>query len=99
MMNTDNEYPDHPGFKVTGTSQDAAIAIAAHAKTVRAKVWACIQSKPNGVTADEIAEALHLSVLTVRPRVSELRRQGLIEPTGERFCNSSGMTANAWREV
>lgn len=94
-MSAQQSYPDRPGYKTEGTSKEAATAITGHAKTVRDRVLAYI-TEHAGITADEIANAMGLSILTVRPRVSELRRQGWIEPTGERFCNSSGMSANAW---
>ena len=38
---------------------------------------------------DEIAERLGLSILSVRPRFSELSRLGLIEQTNERRSNDS----------
>lgn len=96
MMDDTSEYPDTPGWKAPGTSQAAAEAISERAPAIRDRVLEYIRQHA-GVTADEVAAALGMSVLTIRPRVSELRRRGDIEPTGERFCNSSGMTANAWR--
>jgi hypothetical protein len=48
-------------------------------------------------SADLIAAALDESILTVRPRVSELRRSNLVEPTAERRKNKSGMSAQRWR--
>lgn len=94
---TDRGYPDSPGFKAHGSSRDAAAAIAPRAPRIRDQVLAIIAQHPTGVTADEIAADLHMSVLTVRPRVSELRRLGEISPTGDRRCNASGMTASTWR--
>jgi hypothetical protein len=49
------------------------------------------------LTADEIAKDLNLSVLSVCPRVSELKRLGEIQQTGARRKNESGMTATVWR--
>lgn len=94
---SDQAYPDSPGFKSIGASQDAADAIAPRAPRIRDRVLAAIAGHPDGVTADEIAAELRMSVLTVRPRVSELRRLGEIRPTGDRRCNASGMTASTWR--
>lgn len=87
-------YPDHPGHKATGASQDA---IAPRAPRIGDQVLRAIAGHPSGVTADEIAAELHLSVLTVRPRVSELCRLGEIRPTGDRRCNASGLKASTWR--
>jgi hypothetical protein len=49
------------------------------------------------MTADEIAAQLGCSILSVRPRVSELNVGGEIEQTGARRKNASGMTATVWR--
>jgi DNA-binding Lrp family transcriptional regulator len=59
-------------------------------------VLAQIAQYPDGATADEIAKDLNLSVLSVRPRVSELKRTGKIKLTGARRKNESGMTATVW---
>ncbi len=90
-------YPDAPGFKTQGPSQQAAKAISSTAATLRAQVLNEFKQHQAGRTADEIATSLNLSVLSVRPRVSELRRLGKIEQTGSRRTNESGMTATVWR--
>jgi hypothetical protein len=89
-------YPDAPGFKSSGTSEQAATAISGTAKTLRDQVLHTIAASPHGLTADEVANKLNKSILSVRPRVSELRRQGEIRQTGGRGKNDSGMTANRW---
>jgi len=90
-------YPDAPGFKVSGPSEQAAEAMSGTANKMRAAVLAQIAQYQHGATADEIAKDLNLSVLSVRPRVSELNRNGEIEQTGARRKNESGMTATVWR--
>ena len=90
-------YPDAPGFKVSGPSEQAAEAMRGKANKMRAAVFAQIAKCSAGATADEIAKDLNLSVLSVRPRVSELNRNGEIEETGARRKNDSGMTATVWR--
>jgi predicted ArsR family transcriptional regulator len=90
-------YPDAPGFKVSGTSQQAAEVIGGNANKLRAAVLAQFAAYPGGATADEVAKDLNLSVLSVRPRVSELKRTGKIRQTGARRKNESGMTATVWR--
>jgi DNA-binding transcriptional ArsR family regulator len=90
-------YPDAPGFKVSGPSEQAAEAMGSTANKMRAAVLAQLAQYPGGATADEIAKDLNLSILSVRPRVSELNRAGAIEQTGARRKNESGMTATVWR--
>jgi predicted ArsR family transcriptional regulator len=90
-------YPDAPGFKTAGPSEDAAKAISGKANRMRAAVLEKIAQRPAGATADEIAHDLGLSILSVRPRVSELNRSGEIRQTGSRRKNESGMTATVWQ--
>jgi predicted ArsR family transcriptional regulator len=98
LLSAGQGYPASPGFKTTGPSELAANTIAPTAAKLRATVLAEFQrTGAGGLTADEIAKDLNLSVLSVRPRVSELRRNGQIEQTGARRKNASGMTATVWR--
>jgi DNA-directed RNA polymerase specialized sigma24 family protein len=89
-------YPDVPGYRVEGPSREAAEAIEGIAGTLRAQVREVITNCPNGITADEIAHRLGKSVLSIRPRVSELRRLGEIRQSGARGKNESGMSASVW---
>jgi predicted ArsR family transcriptional regulator len=90
-------YPDAPGFKAHGPSEQAAQVVGMTASKMRAAVLAQFAQYPGGATADEVAKDLNLSVLSVRPRVSELKRTGKIKQTGARRKNESGMTATVWR--
>ncbi len=87
-------YPDSPGYQNTDTSERAAEEIGSFAKTVRASVLNHFNTHDN-LTADEVAQLLDLSVLTVRPRVTELKKQNLIFDTGMRRRNTSGKLACA----
>jgi hypothetical protein len=89
-------YPDAPGFKAPGPSEDAATAIAPIAGNLRDQVREVIANSPSGITADGVARELGRSILSVRPRVSELRRLGEIRQSGARGKNESGMTASIW---
>jgi predicted Rossmann fold nucleotide-binding protein DprA/Smf involved in DNA uptake len=89
-------YPYMPGSKERGgTSEAAAQAIAPAASYLRGRVLASLREHP--ATADECASRLDLDILSVRPRLSELSRLGLIVKTGERRANRSGALANVWR--
>jgi hypothetical protein len=63
------------------------------AVTVRKEVLDFLRERPGGATADEIAAAIGRSILTVRPRVSELKRLGAFVDSGERRANASGHAA------
>lgn len=88
-------YPRAPGFKVAGTSAEAAAKIAPNVDRLRDAVLAEIKRQP--ATADEIADRLERDCLAVRPRVSELRRLGKIVATDERRRNRSKCSATVWR--
>jgi hypothetical protein len=88
-------YPSAPGYKSRGTSSAAASQIAESAARLRMDVLREFTAGEG--TADQIAKRIGRSVLSVRPRVSELSALGKIEQTGERRKNESGMTAAVWK--
>ena len=91
-------YPEHPGFKSRETSRRAAKEIVPQAKTLRDRVLAVFNSNPAGLTADEVASKLRLTPFSIRPRVSEFARMGLLDDTMERRANAtSGRIAIVWR--
>lgn len=90
-------YPRSPGWKEETTSREAAEAMEGRADTVRAEVLEALKTRP--MTADEVAQALRESVLTVRPRVTELFQEGRIGRTGERRKNRSGRDAHVFRAI
>lgn len=94
------QYPHAPGFKEQTTSKDAARAVAGTAGTLREQVFECLRvAGPAGLTPDEIAEKLGRTVLSIRPRVTELAHDDppWIVPTGGRRANASGLKAKVWR--
>lgn len=90
-------YPDSPGYKAPGPSQEAAEQVSEDAATLRGKALDIL--KASSLTADEVASRLDRNILSIRPRLSELRTKGLIRDTGERRTNISGKSATVWRAV
>lgn len=90
-------YPNVPGHKREDTSRAAAEAMRPKAGILRDKVLACLRKQP--MTADECADTLRETVLTIRPRLSELRALDLIIDTGDRRQNDSGRNAIVWSAV
>lgn len=93
------KYPRRAGYKEKGgTSQEAAAKIESkgRAAALRAAVLGAFELGWQG-TADELAFRLGESVLSIRPRVSELHKQGLLIHTGQRHKNQSGSSAHCWR--
>jgi hypothetical protein len=91
---SDTPYPITPVYKAHGRLKEAAKAIAEIAVTLRDQV--VIVDCPHGITADGIAHELNRSVLSVRPRVSELPRRDEIRQTGAGDTNENGMSASVW---
>jgi predicted ArsR family transcriptional regulator len=90
-------YTSHgTGYRVSDTSLEAAQAIEPSVSTILSDVLIAVSSAPNGLTADECAHILNLSPLTVRPRFTELKRDGLIIPSPEKRKNRSGRRAQVW---
>lgn len=91
-------YPAAPAFKARDTSAAAADSVKPSAATLRDMCLALLKnSAVNSLTADEAALWLGLSVLSIRPRFSELATTGKIKDTGHRRKNESGRSAIVWR--
>lgn len=80
------------GFRPADTSLDAAERIEPSTATYRALCMDALRRR-GPMTADEVAEHLGTSVLTIRPRMTELRQAGRIRDTGARRANVSGRMA------
>ena len=90
------KYPTTPGYKVTGTSSAAAAQVEPKSQNLRAKVLLTLKQY-GPMTADEIADFIRVDFASIRPRCSELRRFGDIEPTGFRRPSRTGTMQNVWR--
>lgn len=91
-------YPHLPGAQERDTSREAAEEIAPTAPQLRARALAVLE-RSNGLTADEVAGRLGLSILAIRPRVTELARMGKVRDSGARRRNASGKRAIVWAPV
>lgn len=104
----DPEHRPSPAQQVAGlalfaplpvdTRRAAHAAIEAEASALRARCLDAL-ARHGDLTADECATILGESVLAIRPRMSELRKTGLIEDTGTRRPNLSGHSATVWRRA
>lgn len=98
-------YPEAPGFKLRGfpepsTSQDVAIAMQDRAATLRATILEVMRDDPGADwTPDEMAERLHVNLLSIRPRFTELSDPtiALIVRTGARRPSSTGHAQGVYR--
>lgn len=91
-------YPETPGAQDRDTSRAAADFIAPTALQLRARALAVVE-RSNGLTADEVAGRLGLSILSIRPRLTELAHLGKVRDGGGRRKNKSGRRAIVWVPV
>jgi predicted ArsR family transcriptional regulator len=91
-------YPHAPGAQDRDTSREAAAALAGTARQLRARALHVLEHS-NGLTADEVAGRLGLSILSIRPRLTELSRLGKARDSGDRRTNASGKRAIVWAPV
>lgn len=92
-----HRYPNSPGAKGSdGTSQAAAEEIAPLVSRLRRIALEALQELSEA-TPLEVVAAAGLSRESIQPRLSEGRRLGLVEPTGERRRNPSGKGAAVLR--
>lgn len=90
-------YPGSPGYKDRDTSRLAARHVASRVEALRAQAMTKLRlAGADGLTADEAAEQLGETVLAIRPRFTELLRDGRIKDGGLRRRNESGRTAKVW---
>ncbi len=86
-------YPYKAGHRNVDTSIKSAEFTNKHLKRI-SKVVLIELAKvfPKGLTGSEIANKCERSILSVRPRTSELKLQGLIIDTEKRRKNEGGQT-------
>lgn len=87
-------YPQVPGYQNRDTSKEAAERAKPTAETLRTKVYNILKVKP--MSADECAAELGETVLSIRPRVTELSKLGKIKDSGKRTLNVSKRRAVVW---
>jgi len=91
MQCEQQDFPEVDAAVMSSDPQDPSTRPTSPA-SVREQVFDCIAFSP-GLTPDEVAKRLMLSVLTVRPRCSELVRTGRLVDSGGRRANASGRLA------
>ncbi|MCP5087886.1 MAG: hypothetical protein GY952_13925 [Rhodobacteraceae bacterium] len=91
-------YPNAAGWKEGDTSRAAAKTIEAsgRGRNLREQCLELFQTGWQG-TSEEVSKRLQEHDLSIRPRLSELRGLGLLEPTGEKKRGMFGKDIHIWR--
>lgn len=97
-MSSQLELTHDPGA-VRSTDPDTSVeaALSIKATELESRVLDAIMRRADGATSHEISESLHMSLVTVSPRLRPLVRKGLIEDSGERRVGESGRRSIVWR--
>lgn len=82
------------GYSGMDTRKAALDEVKPKKRYVRVKVLNALSNA--ALTADEIADAINESILTVRPCVTELGNEGVLVKTSLRRPNKSGRKAIVW---
>lgn len=82
---------------VTRTTSTAAFQSSRKtAVSIKERALTCIKGAKNGLTCDEIAEILDLPITSVRPSVTNLYNEGLVDDSSDRRPTASGKPAIVW---
>lgn len=91
-----DRYPATPGFKEPDTSRAAAKSMEGESGRLQRLCLEAIANSSAGLTADECATRVGISILSARPRITELKALGRIEDSGLRRANASSRKAKVW---
>ena len=100
MIMATEQYPLAPGYKtlVPETSAAAAASVAGRSERLCDLVLEEL-AKHENLTTDECAKLLGETPFSIRPRFSQLRTRGKVEPSKVRRKNASGCSAAAWQLI
>lgn len=86
-----------PGDDALQSAQDAAETISERMGRLQRLSYAAIHAVAlEGLTAHETSLATGFDRSAIQPRISELRRKGLVIASGKRRRNPSGKAATVW---
>jgi hypothetical protein len=93
-----SSYPTLAGYRKQSTSKEAADDINIKLPHLRDKVLQIIKNKGKyGATPEEVASLLNITILSVRPRFTELKLSNHIVDTGEKRKNGFNKNIIVWR--
>lgn len=68
-------------------------------QTIRSRALEYLKNSGGPLTADEVAAGIGKHFLSVRPRIAELNRDGLVRDTGSTRLGALGKQASLWEAV
>lgn len=86
------------------TRREGLEKVAQETQTRRQVIIEYLRYFPAGLTAEELTDSMYCAGLIpvrdknyVKPRLTELRKLGLVEPCGKRLSQSTGVHTAVWR--
>ena len=87
-----------PGYKEHSTSKEAATKVASRSRKLRERTLDAIKRKHSyAATPEEVSEILNESILSIRPRFTELKIMNFIYDSGLRRKNYFNSNTKVWR--
>lgn len=85
------------------TRREGLEKVAPETQTRRQVIYEYLRYFPAGLTAEELTDSMYCAGLIpvrdknyVKPRLTELRKLGLIEPVGKRESETTGVNTAVW---
>lgn len=86
------------------TRREGLEKVAPETQTRRQVIIEYLRYFPAGLTAEELTDSMYCAGLIpvrdknyVKPRLTEMRKLGLVEPCGKRLSQSTGVHTAVWR--
>jgi predicted HTH transcriptional regulator len=86
------------GYQDNGSSKAAADFNTEGKLTLRQKV-ADLFDKHGRLTAEQVANLLNKAEISVKPRISELKKEGYIKNSGDKVIGKWGTSISVWEKV
>ena len=95
------EWPGDPGPNVHKNAKDTEIAaaefIAPKVTGLRLQALQSLASAQPGLTGSQVADRMGAWLYSVKPRITELQRMGLVADSGERARNERKRQEVVWK--
>jgi len=89
--------PDGIGYQSTDTSKFAATSNVEHKKTIRDQVLELLTTTNDQMSVEQVSECLGRAQVSVQPRLTELKNDGLVEDSGQRRQTKWGKPSIMWQ--
>jgi hypothetical protein len=89
---------DGIGYQENDSSEEAAIFNTKGKVTLRQQV-ATLFDKHKSLTVEDVSRLMDRAEISVKPRVTELKKSGYIQDSGKRMLGKWGIKITVWEKV